>query len=173
MRTHPFKFILTSNTDINSTQYYMYRRFFMLKRFAETDFDASVDMFYNIFTNPPWGFDWMSRNHVYEYFVDILNTPKTIAYTYFNESGLCGGCFGSVSYCSPIPIYEIKEIFIKNEYHNKGLGSKMLAEIETDLKKYGITAIRLFTMRTIPAFGFYIKNGYEETADAVTLSKIL
>lgn len=151
----------------------MRRRFFMLKRFAETDFDASVDFFYNIFSNPPWGFKWMTRECACEYFNDILNTPKTMAYSYFNGSELCGVCFGSVSYCSPIPIYEIKEIFIKKEYHNKGLGSKMLTEIETDLKKNGIPAIRLFTMRTISAFEFYIKNGYEETADAVTLSKIL
>jgi ribosomal protein S18 acetylase RimI-like enzyme len=147
--------------------------YFMLKRFENDDFETAVMMFYEIFSNPPWQYDWITKEKITEYFTDMLNTPKAITYTYLNDGEISGVCFGSIGDCAPTPVYEIKEIFIRNDIQNKGLGSKMLEEIEDDLIKNNIAAIRLYTLKTIPAFDFYIKNDFQEISEAAALSKML
>jgi GNAT superfamily N-acetyltransferase len=144
-----------------------------LKRFESADLAPATKIFYEVFKNPPWNYEWITEEKIAEYFSDLFNTPKTIAYVYLFEGEVSGVCFGSIGDCSPIPVYEIKEIFVRNDLQNKGLGSRMLKAIEADLKQNHITAIRLYTLRTIPAFDFYVKNSFQEIDGAVALMHML
>ncbi len=145
----------------------------MLKEFDIKYIPKSAEIFRDIFTNRPWNYEWMSDEKVHEYFTDLINTPKAKAYAFFINDTLCGACFGRVNSCSPVPVYEINEIFVLRDLQKKGVGSKMLKAIEQDLKQKGIVAISLYTMRDIPAYKYYIKNGYEEASSAVSFSKVL
>jgi aminoglycoside 6'-N-acetyltransferase I len=144
-----------------------------LMPFAPTDLAPAAKIFYEIFSNPPWDYNWINEEKITEYFNDLLNTPKTIAYTYWFDGEVAGGCFGSIGDCSPVPVYEIKEIFVRNDRQNQGLGTKMMQAVEADLKGKDIPAIRLYTMKTIPAFDFYLKNGFQEIDGAVALTRML
>lgn len=145
----------------------------MLKSFSIEYISKSANIFYDIFTNPPWSYTWLTLEKTCEYFMNLLNEPASKTYAYFENENLIGACFGNVSSYSPMPIYEIKEIFVTSNMQNKGLGTKMLSLIEQDLKQAGITTITLYTVRGIPAFDFYKKNGYETIDTSVNMSKIL
>jgi hypothetical protein len=45
--------------------------------------------------------------------------------------------------------------------------------LEIKLAGYGVSAVSLNTSRNLPAFNFYLKNGYEELEENVTLMKWL
>ncbi|MDR2903509.1 MAG: GNAT family N-acetyltransferase [Clostridiales bacterium] len=145
----------------------------MLNPFAATDLAPATAMFHEIFKNPPWSYDWITKEKIADYFADLLHSPKSVCYTYTAGGVLSGVCFGAVGDCSPVPVYEIKEIFVRPDAQNQGLGSAMLKAIEADLKQKDIPAIRLYTLRTIPAFDFYLKNGFQEIAEAAALSRTL
>jgi len=145
----------------------------MLKRFMPNDFDKALAIFMDLFTQPPWSYDWMTKEKASVYLHDMLYSPNARAYAYEEGGHLCGACFGSVGDCSVIPIFEIQEIFIRPELQHRGLGSQMLSLIEEDLRVDGIGAVRLSTIRGIPAYDYYRKNGYEVVRGAVAMTKAL
>ena len=54
---------------------------------------------------------------------------------------------------------EIGGLFIKSDYINKGIGTKLLKFIEYYAKNKGIKKVKLFSTRT--AYNFYLKQGYK------------
>ena len=70
-------------------------------------------------------------------------------------------------------IYEIKEFAVAADFHRTGVGSTVLAAVEAEIAGHGVAAVSLQTSRTIPAYKFYQKNGYDELTENVTLIKWL
>lgn len=59
---------------------------------------------------------------------------------------------------------ELKRMYIRGAYQNKGLGKSLLEEAFAIAKKCGYESIRLDTLNTmISAMNFYKKNGFTET----------
>lgn len=54
----------------------------------------------------------------------------------------------------------IDVLWVSQDYRKRGLGSKLLTEIETIARKYEIQLIHLDTF-DFQALDFYLKNGYE------------
>lgn len=53
----------------------------------------------------------------------------------------------------------------------KGLGTEFLRLLEESLREKEIKTIFLMTGKTMPAFAFYRKNGFEEIINHVSLKK--
>ena len=144
-----------------------------IRKIKNTDFHIMINIFFDIYAKYPWSFSWLTIEKTEDYFYELINMPKSISYSFLHEGALCGGCFGFVSNCGALPTYELREIFIDSSRQNKGLGSKALHEVEIQLKKEGITSIKLSTVRSTKAFTYYIKNGYFENDEAVNMLKFL
>lgn len=67
--------------------------------------------------------------------------------------------------------YYIFELGLTPHRQGEGLGTFFLQEIERLVKPKEITHIYLQTERTVPAYGFYKKNGFLELADHASLFK--
>ena len=135
--------------------------------------DASVctRIFVDVFSNPPWEYPWITDEKSGRYIEDIFRSPGFLGFLYYQDDRLAGFCIGSINDYFFDPQYEIKELAIRVESQRQGTGSKMLLEIEQNLAQNGVTLIFLHTSRTIPAYRFYIKNGYAPVDDNVYFMK--
>ena len=66
---------------------------------------------------------------------------------------------GCVAFSTVWNTAEVSVLWVEEEYRNQRLGTKLLNEIECDVKKNGCTIISLDTFDW-QAKGFYEKNGY-------------
>lgn len=145
----------------------------MLKEFDNTYLEACVDMYHRIFTSAEWSFHWLKKDNVHRYFQDMLTAPKSCSYIYFKNDKPIGACFGSISDYFQTAHYYIKEIFIDISCQKQGVGRKMLEAVEQDLMGKGIHHVTLYTSTDIPAYDFYVKQGYVESPTAAYFMKLL
>lgn len=74
--------------------------------------------------------------------------------------------FSGTEYC-------IDELCIAPEKQGKGIGTAFLKQIEDDIRRMGLKQIFLQTERDVPAYHFYLKNGFVELADHISFAKRL
>lgn len=67
--------------------------------------------------------------------------------------------------------YSIDEFCIKTPEQGRGLGTRLLREIEICIREKGIQQIFLQTERAVPAYEFYRKNVFFELDEYVSLAK--
>ena len=133
--------------------------------------EPCVDLFINVFANPPWSYTWMRRDSIRAYIEDLFRTPGFRGFIVLRKGKAVTACLGIASRYFAVPTYEIKEILVSQAVQNAGIGSAFLAAIERALMADGIAAVSLYTQKTIPAFHFYEKQGYAPAADMVMMRK--
>lgn len=69
--------------------------------------------------------------------------------------------------------YWIDEFGIASEMQCRGAGTKFLTELECLLKGRGVKHIVLLTERSVPAYRFYLKNGFSEQQETVFFVKAI
>jgi aminoglycoside 6'-N-acetyltransferase I len=67
----------------------------------------------------------------------------------------------------------IEELIVKSECQGKGIGSKLVKEIEKIAKKKKAHTVYLYTSKKSRAFKFYKRLGYEESEHMATMGKKL
>ena len=63
--------------------------------------------------------------------------------------------------------YWIEEFDILPQWQGKGKGGEFLRRIQGHLAERGIHQMVLLTERGVPAYGFYMKNGFQEVEGQV------
>ena len=135
--------------------------------------EECVGIYLELFRSEPFSYTWLTKETALRYFSDLIKHPRFQGYVFYENGCLLGGCLGYTDDYFLAAQYEIKEIFIDVKRQNGGLGSAFIKEIENDLIIKGIQFVTLLTQRSINAFNFYLKNGYETSEDTVFLSKRL
>ena len=143
-----------------------------LNMYKESDLDSCAEMYMDAFSSLI-NTELLSRENVWRYVRDITLTPNFIGYTCWLENEMVAFCFGKLDNYFDVATYEIEEIAVASKYHRQGIGSQVLQAIEKKLAGFNVLAINLNTSREIPAYNFYLKNGYEEVPDVATLAKWL
>jgi aminoglycoside 6'-N-acetyltransferase I len=69
--------------------------------------------------------------------------------------------------------YYIEEMFVRASVQGKGIGSRLLDYVESELKKEMVQAITLAPNSDMPAREFYAKNGFHPVDDPVFMKKKL
>ena len=131
-----------------------------------------------------------------EYYVDTYNAPpwndkwtEALALERIEEMMDCRGAFGLVCYDddgsfagailgNPELFYDCKQFFVKDFFvrpalQGKGIGSLLLAELETRLIEKGISKLYLFTSRGEQTEGFYQRRGFNTWSGMVLMGKNL
>jgi len=155
--------LLIGRTNIMELQLVMYK---------ESDLETCTEIYEDAFS-PVLNSELLSREKVWRYVRDITLTPNFIGYTCWLENEMVAFCFGKLDNYFDVATYEIEEIAVASKYHRQGIGSQVLQAIEKKLAGFNVLAINLNTSREIPAYNFYLKNGYEEVPDVATLAKWL
>lgn len=132
-----------------------------------------LDIFYDVYKNPPFNYKWLKIEDVCRYFNDIESTPNFYGFVFIVENQTVGVCLGTISDYFLNSKYSIDEIYIRREFQNKGLGKKMLSEIEEFLIQNNIAAVELKTSKNRSSFMFYKNSGYEISKEIVYMFKML
>ena len=144
----------------------------MLELYNNKDLPILVGIYVRAFRAEPICYDWLHEEQALPYLYDMTITPKFEGFVYKINKKIVGFCFGAYDDYFQGSLFDIKEFAIEPSLHKKGVGSVFLAEIEKKAAKKGCDGIILRTSKDIPAFHFYIKNGYEDVLSTVCLTKL-
>lgn len=145
----------------------------MLYRYNESMLDTCVDMFLDIYTSSEFNYSFLNKENVSEYFKQIYAKDEFEGFVYTKNKKIIAVCLGKTEVSFGSKMYEITEICVENEYRGKGVGKAFMKDIETFLRKEGYVCINLSTKRTIDAYEFYLKNGFTEKQNVVSMMKAL
>jgi len=144
----------------------------LLSMYKESDLEICTEIYKDAFS-PVVDTEILSREKVWRYVRDMTLTPNFIGYTCWLENEMVAFCFGKLDNYFEGATYEISEIAVASKYHRQGIGSQVLNILEKKLAGFNVAAITLNTSRQIPAYDFYLKNGYDEIPEVTTLAKWL
>lgn len=141
--------------------------------YRDTDLERCAEIYVAAFTSPPLSYDFCTKEKTERYLRDITRMPGFIGYTYWEGDEMVAFCFGTLDNYFLGVAFEVVELAVLPHLQRGGVGSTVMHLLEIKLAGYGVSAVSLHTSRELPAFGFYMKNGYEELTENVTLMKWL
>ncbi len=139
--------------------------------FKAEDIGNCVDLFYDVYKNIPFRFEWLEKGNVTRYITDTQNTPNFLGFTLYADDKPVGFCLGKVNDYFKNATYEIDELFIKKTLQGEGLGTFFMAYIEMTLAKKEIKVMKLNTNKTASSSEFYQKIGFLQLVESVCLMR--
>lgn len=145
-----------------------------IKKIKEKDLAVCAKLFLDVFSKAPWYFDWMEYESVEKYFNDLYTYNRFLGYYLVNDGVVIGCCLGSIMDYFGNVQYTINEIAVKSEMQGKGYGKAFMAMIEDVLKTCeDVNVIKLNTLKTIDAYHYYQKCGFNDVESQVELAKFI
>ena len=83
------------------------------------------------------------------------------------EGEVCGFAMGYYKQYDDIVGYTLEEILISHKHQNKGLGSLLLAELESRVKAAGAACVELQAVKDEMHERYYGKSGYHDAGNFV------
>ncbi|MBH1940264.1 GNAT family N-acetyltransferase [Mobilitalea sibirica] len=134
------------------------------------DLKEYAKLYVGVFNAPPWDDQWTIET-AYKRLYDISNTSGFIGYKYVEDGEIKGSIMGNLEQWYEGFHYNLKEMFVATQLQGKGIGSKLLMELEKELKASDVNTVYLFTSKGDLTSHFYSNNGYEEIQSMVMMGK--
>lgn len=142
----------------------------MIRILELEDIEKCIDLFIAVFNAEPWNDKWTPDSaHIRLH--DIFKSPHFVGFVYEENDKISGAVFGNIEQWYEGMHYNLREIFVSNETQGKGVGRRLLAELENKVKERDVRTIILFTSRDDKTNGFYKNNGYIDFDDMVMMGK--
>ena len=132
-----------------------------------------AELYRNAFGRAPWNDDWSDDVQLKEYIKEISCSFNSLNYGLLIDGKLSSVSIGMIRHWWEGTNYNIEEYFVLPELQGKGIGSRFMKMIESDVKKRGLSGIFLQTDNDKPSYKFYQKNGFSELSAHVSLYKKL
>ena len=142
-----------------------------LKKLTIRDKEAIKELFSDVFTHEPWNDDWSDPEQLDAYITDLTGQSYSLTLGYFDDERLAAISMGYIKHWYRGTEYVIDEFCVDRSMQGQGVGSRFMKAIEDFLSENGIGHIFLQTENYVPAYGFYLKNGFEELTGHVSLAK--
>ncbi len=139
--------------------------------FKAEDIGGCVELFYDVYKNIPFRFEWLEKQNVSRYISDTQGAPNFLGFTLYADGKPVGYCLGKTNDYFKNSTYEIDELFIKKTMQGEGLGTFFVAFIEMVLAKKDIKVMKLNTNKTASASEFYGKIGFVPLVESVCLMR--
>ena len=98
----------------------------------------------------------------------VLGTDDSYSLMMKQDNGeVCGFVMGYFKQYDDIVGYTLEEILIAQKYQNQGLGSMLLAELETQVRKAGASCVELQAVKDEMHERYYGKAGYRNAKNFV------
>ncbi len=130
-------------------------------------------LFLSVFTAEPWNDDWSDQEQLDAYIRDLTGQGNSLAYGLYESGNLIGVSMGNIKHWFTGTEYYIDEFCIRPDRQRRGAGTLFLNKIENAIRDMGLKQIFLQTESTVPAYGFYRKNGFCELKEHVSFAKRL
>ncbi len=124
----------------------------------------------DIFSGEPWNDHW-SGDQLHAYITQLTGNANSLAYGLYVDGQLAGIALGRIINWYEGTEYWIDEFGIHPCLQQAGMGSKFMTEIVNRVAGQGISYIVLLTERHVPAYDFYLKNGFVENEGNVCFVK--
>ena len=128
-------------------------------------------LFRDIFTHEPWNDDWSDSAQLDAYIDDLVGQGNSLAFGYYAGDRLLALALGSVRHWYAGTEFHIDEFCVDRQAQGQGIGTAFLRAIEAFLPGKGIRRIFLLTDRHVPAYAFYLRNGFQVMPDMVSFVK--
>ena len=142
-----------------------------LRKMTIRDRKAITELFRDVFTHEPWNDDWSDQDQLDAYITDLTGQSYSLTLGYFDGERLVALSMGYVKHWHRGTEYVIDEFCVDRSEQGKGVGSGFMRAIEAYLLKNGIDHIFLQTDSDVPAYGFYLRNGFAELKGHVSFAK--
>lgn len=96
------------------------------------------------------------------YVSELINNKNSLSFGLFENNNMIGMALGHIKHWYEGTEYWIDEFGVLPEKQQCGIGTEFLTGIEKALAGKGIIYIALLTERTVPAYYFYKRNGFDE-----------
>lgn len=126
----------------------------------------------DIFSKDPWNDIW-TDTQLHAYVLELIDNRNSLSFGLYQGPALIGMALGRIRSWYEGTEYWIDEFGIASEMQCRGAGTKFLTELEYLLKGRGVKHIVLLTERSVPAYRFYLKNGFSEQQETVFFVKAI
>ncbi len=140
------------------------------ENFEACDLDECARLYVRVFNREPWNDEWTfatARKKLNE----IFDTPNFKGVIFKKNGKIVGAVIGNCEQWYTGMHYNLKEFFVTPEIQGKGIGTKMLMQLERELKGMGVVLVHLFTSKKDFTRIFYEKNGYRQSAEMALMFK--
>lgn len=142
-----------------------------LKVLSLEDRKIITDLFTDVFTNEPWNDDWSDQAQLEAYITDLTGQSYSLTLGYFEGDRILGLSMGYIKHWYSGTEYIINEFCVDRHSQGKGIGTAFMKAIEAYLSGKGIRQIFLLTDKDVPAYTFYLHNGFTEQIGNVAFAK--
>lgn len=137
----------------------------------ETYLYQMAELYRNAFVCAPWNDDWSDEIQLKEYIKEISCSFNSLNYGLLIDGNLSAVSIGMIRHWWEGTNYNIEEFCVSPDFQGKGVGSRFMKMIETDVRKRGLSGIFLQTDNNKPSYKFYQKNGFYELGAHVSFYK--
>lgn len=129
-----------------------------------------LELFIKAFNSEPWNDKWTLET-AGKRLNDIFIAPNFEGVLYMKDGEIEGAIFGNYEQYYDGIHYNLKELFVSNELQGRGIGRRLIKELEVRLKALGVTTIVLFTSKGNGTNNFYLKNNFLEWTTMAIMGK--
>ncbi len=140
------------------------------EKLLDSHLESCARIYVDTFNSEPWNDKW-DMTSAYNRLKDIFDTPGFCGLVLTEKEDVLAAVFGNHEHWFEGSMYNLKEMFVRKDIKNKGLGSKLMNAIEKEVKQEGANSITLFTTRGDLTESFYVRNGFETEEDMIMMCK--
>ena len=137
---------------------------------AESDLDAISQLYISVFTSPPWNERW-KYEWAYERLNWIYQSQDFAGFVSLDDDKTNGAILGHSIPFKGKKGFKVVEFFVDTNYQNKGIGTKLLRQLELNLKQDNYNFVSLLTAKNTNAESFYLNRNYQRDDKLVLLRK--
>lgn len=121
--------------------------------------EPCATLFRAVFNAPPWNNKWRKAN-AHAHLREILEGPGFIGFAALEGGAPIAFAVGSLEHWSHRVTFFLREMCVRRDRQRQGVGSRLLAHLEADLRRRGLGGVYLVTQKGPPAESFYRRHGF-------------
>lgn len=126
-------------------------------------------LYMEVYKELPWKEEWKHRDALSR-LKDLCDYYRSFVIVYYHKKDIVGCAICVIQKWYKGDQIEIKEIFVNQGFHNQGIGSKILKEIEVVSHEIGCNEIILWTANNEKLIKFYGINGFNRDIEIIRMS---
>ena len=134
----------------------------------ENDIPALAEAMSASYSEEPWNEKWES-DRAKRRIKSILDGFESLGVAAFEDDKLIGAALGFVDPYADEDFFFVSELFVIPEWKKRGVGKKLLAELEARLKEKGVSVVELISIKE--NWEFYAKCGINNDEGITVLGK--
>lgn len=139
---------------------------------AIADLRSISQLFVSVFSSPPWDEYW-EIDWAYERLNWIYQSPGFAGCVAIENERVYGAIMGHFVPFQGKKGFQVVEFLVASDRQNRGIGTKLLNQLESNLRQDNYNFLFLLTAKASSAESFYIKRSYQQDSKIVLLNKEL